>query len=89
MENKWTYHYISKLSQFVKTINSRVNRVTKLTPNKVTKTHGPHLQSLAAKQSSKVVKNLEFNIRDKVRKAKHDLHSKRDINNVSRSKYLQ
>ena len=29
MENKWTYHYISKLSQFVSTINSRVNRVTK------------------------------------------------------------
>ena len=23
MENKWTYHYISKLSQFVGTINSR------------------------------------------------------------------
>ena len=26
MENKWTYHYISKLSQFVSTNNSRINR---------------------------------------------------------------
>ena len=35
-EHKWTYHYINKLRQFVDTINSRVNRVTKLAPNKVT-----------------------------------------------------
>ena len=34
---KWTYHYISKLSQFVSTIKSRVNLVTKLAPNKVYK----------------------------------------------------
>ena len=36
MENKWTYHYI-ELSQFVNTSNSRVNRVTKLAPNKETR----------------------------------------------------
>ena len=30
MENKWTYLYISKLSQFVSTINPRESRVTKL-----------------------------------------------------------
>ena len=80
MENKWTYHYISKLSHFVSTINSRVNRVTKLAPNKVTKKHEPHLRSLAAEQSSKIVKKPKFNLPDKVRIAKQDLPFKRDIN---------
>ena len=32
LEEKWTYSYIDKLDQFVNTINSRVNRVTKLAP---------------------------------------------------------
>ena len=77
MENKWTYHYISKLSQFVSTINSRVNRVTMLAPNKVTKKHEPHLRSLAAEQSSKFVKKPKFNLRDKVRIAKQDLPFKK------------
>ena len=36
-EEKWSYSYIDKLDDFVKTINSRVNRITKLAPNKVTK----------------------------------------------------
>ena len=37
LEEKWTYSFIDKLDKFVNTINSRVNRVTKLGPNKVTK----------------------------------------------------
>ena len=77
MENKWTYHYINRLQQFVNTINSRVNRVTKLAPNKVTKKHEPHLRSLAAKQSSKFVTKPKFDIRDKVRIAKQDLPFKK------------
>ena len=77
MENKRTYHYISKLSQFVSTITSRVNRVTKLAPNKVTKKHEPHLRSLAAEQSSKFVKKPKINLRDKVRIAKQDLPFKK------------
>ena len=40
LEHKWTYLYINKLSQFVDTINSRVNHVTKLAPNKVRKKTG-------------------------------------------------
>ena len=56
MENKWTHHYITKQSQFVSTINSRVNRVSKLAPNKGSKEHEPHLRSPAAEQSSKFVK---------------------------------
>ena len=37
LEEKWTYSYIDQLDQFVETINSRVNRVTRIAPNKVTK----------------------------------------------------
>ena len=66
MENKWTYHYISKLSQFVSPTNSRVSRVTRLAPNKATKNQ-PHLRSLAVEQSSNFVKKPKFNLRDKVR----------------------
>ena len=46
LEEKWTYSYINNLDQFVKTINSRVNRVTKLAPNKVTKKDVPRFVSL-------------------------------------------
>ena len=37
LEEKWTYSYIDQLDQFVKTIKSRVIRVTKLAPNKLQK----------------------------------------------------
>ena len=37
LEENWTYFYIKNLDQFEKTVNSRVNRITKLAPNKVTK----------------------------------------------------
>ena len=77
MENNWTYHYISKLSQFVSAINSRVNRVVNLAPNKGTKKHEPHLRSLAVEQSSKFVKKPKFNLRDKVRIAKQNLPFKK------------
>ena len=77
MENKWTYHYVSKLSQIVSTTNSCVNRVTKLAPNKVTKKHKPHLRSPAAEQLSKVVKKPKFNLRDKVRITKQNLPFKK------------
>ena len=40
-------------------INSRVNRVTKLAQNKITKKHEPHLRSLAAEQSRKFVKKTK------------------------------
>ena len=41
LEDKWIYSYINQLQSFVQTINSRVNRVTKLAPNKVTKKDVP------------------------------------------------
>ena len=37
LEEKWTYSYINNLDQFVKTINPRVNRISKLAFNKITK----------------------------------------------------
>ena len=47
LEEKWTWTYIKDLPQFVNSINSRVNRVTLLAPNKVFKKHEPFLISLA------------------------------------------
>ena len=37
LQDKWTHSYINQLQSFIQTINSRVNSVTKLAPNKVTK----------------------------------------------------
>ena len=47
LEEKWTWNYIKELPNFVNIINSRVNRVTKLAPNKVFKKQEPFLISIA------------------------------------------
>ncbi len=47
------YSYIDHLQKFVKTINSRTKRVTKLSPNKVTKKDVPRLVSLFVTAKSK------------------------------------
>ena len=73
LEHKWIDHYINKLIQFSDTINSRVNRVTKLVPNKVSGKHVPQLRSLAAEKSAKFVKKPRFLVGDTVRIAKQDL----------------
>ena len=65
LEEKWTYSYIEQLEKFVDTINSRVNRVTKIAPNKITKKDVPRLVSLAV-QTSKTQKR-KFYIGDFVR----------------------
>ena len=77
LEEKRTYSFIDQLDQFVKTINSRVNRVTKIAPNKVTKLLPvvvakdlPRLVSLAAQTSS--TQNPKFYIGDFVRVVKKD-----------------
>ena len=77
LEHKWTYHYINKLPSFVETINSRVNRVTKLAPNKVFKKHVPHLRTLAAEKSKQFVRKPRYKVGDKVRIAKQDLPFKK------------
>ena len=70
LEEKWTYSYIDQLDQFVKTINSRVNRITKTAPNKDTKTDVPRLVSLAAQTSS--TQKPKFYIGDFLRVVKKD-----------------
>ena len=73
LEDKWTWIYIDKLPAFVNTINSRVNRVTKLAPNKVYKKHDPILISLANEQSTSFLRLPKLRIGDFVRIAKPDL----------------
>ena len=73
LEEKWTYSYISQLKNFVQTINSRVNRVTKIAPNKVTKKDVPYLLSLNTIASEKLVSRPKFRIGDFVRISKVDL----------------
>ena len=73
LEDKWTYSYINQLQSFVPAINSRVNRVTKLAPNKVTKKDVPYLISLIFNDSSKLVRRPKFYVGDFVRISKADL----------------
>ena len=73
LEEKWTYSYISQLKNFVQTINSRINRVTKIAPNKVNKKDVPYLLSLNASASEKLVSRPKFRIGDFVRISKIDL----------------
>ena len=73
LEDKWTYSYINQLQSFVNIINSRVNRVTKLAPNKVTKKDVPYLISLIFDASTKVVRRPKFYVGDFVRISNADL----------------
>ena len=86
MENIWTYYYISKLSHFVSTINARVNRVTMLAPNKVTKNHEPHLRSqlctFGKSKISKVVAN-QLPLQAKIVENNHLQHANFLENTVS------
>ena len=69
MEEKSTWTYIKDLTQFVNTINSRVNRVTHLAPNKVFKNHEPFLIPLAI---NTIKYKPKYEKGDLVRIAKHD-----------------
>ena len=59
------------------TINSRVNRLTGLAPNKILKRHVPKIISLQAEQSRKLVRKPRYKIGNRVRIAKEDLPFKR------------
>ena len=74
LEKYWTYSYISKLPEFVNTINTRVNRVTGLAPNKVFKKHTAHLVSLT---NTRKASRPTFKVGDFVRIAKEDLPFKK------------
>ena len=77
LENKWSYHYGNELQSFVQTINSRVNRMTDLAPNKISKRHVPKLTSLQAEQTRKLVRKPKYKIGNRVRIAKEDLPFKK------------
>ena len=58
---------MNELQSFVKTINSRFNRMTGLVPNKISKRHVPNLISLQAEQSRKLVRKPTYKIGNRVR----------------------
>ena len=45
LENKWSYRYINEMQSLVNAINSRINRVTRLAPTKVSAKHVTNLTS--------------------------------------------
>ena len=88
LEEKWTYSYINTLDQFVKTINSRVNRVTKLAPNKVTKKDVPRLVSLTVE--TRRSQKPKLYVGDFVRIVKKEKNSpKKDTSDLSLTKFLK
>ena len=89
LEEKWTYSYIDKLDDFVKTIKSRIYRITKLAPNKVTKKDVPRLVSLSAETT--VSQTLRFLVGDFARIVKKRKLSERATNNRFRllTKFLR
>ena len=87
LEEKWTYSYITNLDQFVKTINSRVNRITKLAPNKVTKKDVPRLVSLTVETRRSQIPN--FTLATLFESLKRKKLSEKDTSNRSRTKFLK
>ena len=77
LENKWSYHYMNEVKSFVQTVKSRVNRMTGLAPNKISKRHVPIIISLQAEQSRKLVRKPKYKIGNRVRIAKEDLPFKK------------
>ena len=61
------------VSNFVQTINSRINRVTEIAPNKFSEKDVPYLLSLNAIASEELVSRPKFWIGDFVRISKIDL----------------
>ena len=79
LEKNWSYRYIKELQSFVNRINSRINRVTGLAPNKVSTKHISNLVSHTAQQSSKLIRKPNLKPVDKVGVAKQDLPFKKRV----------
>ena len=86
-EEKWTYSYIDKLDQFVNTISSRVNRVTKFAANKITKKDAPRLVSLSAQTI--ILQKPKFHNVDFIRIVKKTKRSEKDTNNPLLTRFLR
>ena len=80
---------MDKLKSFVQTINSRVNRVSKLAPNKVKRKHLPALVSLIANTSSKLEEKTKFYFGDYVRIAKTDLPFRKGFKQISKNRVFE
>ena len=63
---------MNDLQSFVQTINSRVNRMTGLAPNKISMRHVPKLISLQAELTRKMVRKPRYKIVNRVQIAKED-----------------
>ena len=77
MEDKWTYSYNDELQAFVKTINSRINRLTGLAQNKFTNRDIPFLVALSANSAQKLVRRPKFHIGVFLCKSKADIPFRR------------
>jgi hypothetical protein len=75
LEHKWTWIYLPQLQEFVRTINTRVNSVTKLAPSKVTKKDESYLISLAVPKARP--RRPKYKLGQVVRIAKKDLPFKK------------
>ena len=73
LQNKRSYRYINELQSFVNTIYSRINRVTGLTPSKVSTKYVTNFVSQIAQQSNKLVRKPILKPGDKVGVAKEDI----------------
>ena len=71
LEEKWTWIYLPKLQDFVKTINTRVNRTINLAPYQVTKAHEPYLIELAT--NARRYRTPKYKVGDFVRIRKEKL----------------
>ena len=65
-------HFYCQTTDFLQTINSRVNRLTKLAPNNVTRKHVPAKVSINANNPTKVIQKPKFYVGVYVRIAKTD-----------------
>ena len=89
MEDKWTYSYINQLQNFVKTINSRINRVTGLAPSKVSKKHVSSLVSWSLKASEKLIRRPKFQIGDFLRISKTGIPFRKGYKQTFTNKVLE
>ena len=81
--------YFEKLQSFVQTINSLVNRETKLAPNTVTRNYLPALLSTIANSSTKMVQKPKFHVCDYVPIAKNVLPFRKGYKQISKDQYFE
>ena len=77
MEKKWTWEYLYKLDDFVKTINTRLNRTTGMPPYKVTKKDEARIVGEAKMQSEAMRRKAKFKPSELVRISRLELPFKK------------